>query len=488
VRLTGDWDVFDPSGEVIANAAGGQVLMGTYDRLLEIQPKGDPLPYLATAWRFVDSATIVFDLRSDVVCQDGTPLTPTDVGKSFARLFKTANAGTVFGGGTPIITPDDAAHTIQFKWPQPNIDALFGFGSTYASVICPAGLADPTRLNDTPAGSGPYVLSSAVHGATVKLTKNPAWKWGPNGLTAKDLPDSLTFSVVSNDTTAANQLITGELDVAGIQGPDVTRLEADTSLQHLAVTAFKLVPLTMNATAGHPTTDPQVRRAIMTAIDPAAWNQAAYQGRGVTSTSIFAKDAKCYESATADAMPKPSLDTAKQILTDDGYTLGSDGRFAKNGQPLSVEVLGSPAQWGKGTEYIGEELSALGMTVTLDDLERGPYITRLRAGNYDVSMFPQGSGDIPSSQLQYIAGPLPPTGINFSFYVDPVVDADFDAALNADQAHQCQAWSKFQLDLLRNYDYLPLAAPTTDLFTGQKISIVVAQGTGFDTASLRRTP
>src|SRR6266699_465279 len=63
VRLTGDWDVLDPSGPVIANVAGGEILMGTYDRLVENQPKGDPLPYLAKSWKYTDSATIMFDLR-----------------------------------------------------------------------------------------------------------------------------------------------------------------------------------------------------------------------------------------------------------------------------------------------------------------------------------------------------------------------------------------------------------------------------------------
>jgi peptide/nickel transport system substrate-binding protein len=488
VRLTGDWDVLDPSGGTIPNAAALEIIMGTYDRLTENQPRGDPLPYLATSWRFTDSATIVFDLRADVACQDGTLLTPSAVANSFARLFQTPNAATVFGAGMPTITPDDAAHTIAFRWSHPNLDALFGFGTPAAGVICPSGLADPSKLTDGPVGSGPYTLSSAVHGASAVLKKNPAWNWGPGGLTARELPDTLNFNVVANDTTAANELVTGELDAATIQGPDVARLDANRSLQHIVTRSAKLVPLTLNATASHPTADPQVRRAIMTAVDPAAWNQAAYNGQGLTGTSIFATDARCYEPGTAELMPKSSLDSARQILTADGYTLGSDGHFSKNGQPLILDVLGSPAQWGKGTEYIGAQLTALGVNATVDDLDRATYVSRLRAGNYDVSMFPQVSPDIPSGQLQYMAGPLPPQGVNFSFYVDSTADSDFDAALNADQAQQCQDWSRFQMDILRNYDYLPLAAPPSDFFTQQKVSGVTVQGLGFDAASLRRAP
>ena len=487
LRLTGDWDTLDPNGPTIPAVPAQEIILGAYDRLIGYGPKGDVVPYVARSWKFPSASSIVFDVRQDVTCADGTKLNATAIANSYSRLFKSPIAANAFGIGSPSITPDDAAHTIEFRWPNPNADAFFGFGTAYAGIVCPAGLANTGKLKDTPSGSGPYSLTAASHGASATLTRNPAWTWGPAGLTAKSLPDSLTFNVVANDTTAANELISGQLDVATVQGADLDRLLATESLQHIATASFKLSPLTMNATAGHPTADPGLRHAIMTAIDPVAWNQAAYRGRGVTGTSIFSKNALCYELATAKLMPKPSLATAKQILTTAGYTAGADGKLVNGGKPLSLSVIGSPAQWGNGTEYIASQLTSLGINVTLSDLDRATWVARLRAGNYDVSMFPMPSPNIPSWLIADIAGPLPPKGTNFAYYVDPVADADYTAALNAGPNDRCQAWSKLQVDLLKNYDELPLAASTSDLFMQKKLAVVPIQAL-YDTATLRRAP
>lgn len=486
VRLTGDWDTLDPGGTVVPAVPAQEIILGTYDRLIAYAANGDAEPYVARSWKFPDASTVVFDLRTDVTCTDGTPVTPSLVANSFARLFKGPIPASAFGPGTPQITADDAAHTVGFRWPNPNADGFFGFATAYASIVCPAGLASTAKLKDTPAGSGPYVLSSAIHGASATLVKNHAWKWGPGGLTAAQLPDSITLQVVANDTTAANELISGQLDVATVQGPDVDRLIGNKSLAHTATASYKLAPLTLNATAGHPTADPQLRRAIMTAIDPAAWNQAAYRGRGVTGTSIFSKQALCYEPGTAKLMPKPSLAAAKQILTAAGYTIGADGKLAKDGKPVNLNVIGSPAQWGNATEYIATQLTSLGFNVSLADIDRASWVARLRVGNYDVSMFPMPTPNIPSWLIADIAGSLPPKGTNFAYTVDATADADEAAALSASPASRCQAWSKWQLDVLRDYDMLPLAASTSDLFTQQRLTAVPVQAL-YDTSTLRRS-
>jgi peptide/nickel transport system substrate-binding protein len=142
---------------------------------------------------------------------------------------------------------------------------------------------------------------------------------------------TLTFEVLERDTTAANQLLTGALDVATIQGPDLDRMLADKSLVVSTSSSAKLNELVMNATAGRRAADPQLRRAIMVAISPEEWKKAAYNGRGVMGTSIFGKDTRCYESETAKVMPPYSLETARQILTSAGYVPGPDGKLTEDG-------------------------------------------------------------------------------------------------------------------------------------------------------------
>ena len=76
------------------------------------------------------------------------------------------------------------------------------------------------RLN--PVGAG---FVEAVHGDHVTMKLRPDFKWGPNGITAKTLgiPDTIIYKIVTNETTAANLLITGGLDLATLNGPEIDR-------------------------------------------------------------------------------------------------------------------------------------------------------------------------------------------------------------------------------------------------------------------------
>lgn len=125
------------------------------------------------------------------------------------------------------------------------------------------------------------------------------------------------------------------------------------------------------------------------------------------------------------------------------------------------------------------------MTVKLDNIERNAWVTRLRAGDYDVTVFPGAGTNVPSANMAFVAGPKPPQGTNYSYASDPIADADLAAALSASEADRCRAWSKLQIQLLANFDVLPLAAPTFATFTQANVAATVI-GSTFDTSTVRR--
>src|SRR6185312_6445928 len=90
--------------------------------------------------------------------------------------------------------------------------------------------ADPRALDSAIYGSGPYTLVSAAHGGDVVFQRRDEWKWGPQGTTAKNLPARVVIRFVDNDTTRANLLLTGGVDVGTIAGADVDRLVASKQL------------------------------------------------------------------------------------------------------------------------------------------------------------------------------------------------------------------------------------------------------------------
>ena len=267
-RLLGDWQVMDP--QISAENQGSQLTMAAYDRLLAFGRDRKLVPYVAKSWKST-ATSATFTVRNDVVCADGSKLTPTAIANSFKRLFdpktNTNSAGQYFGTGPYSVTADDAAGTVSFSFGSPYSPLIYGFAQPGSGIVCPAGLANPGQLTTKPAGSGPFTLESAAHGDKVVFKVRPEWKWGPNGTTASSsgFPSQLVYQIVVNNTTAANLVSTGGLDAGLINGPDIPRLLADKSLTQRNNHSFGTFTLLFNQAPGHLTaTDDAIRQAIMT--------------------------------------------------------------------------------------------------------------------------------------------------------------------------------------------------------------------------------
>ena len=463
MRLGGDWNTFDP--QIAPNGQAAQLIYALYDKLVDIGPHGTIVPYLAKSW-VVTPTSVTFTLRKDATCSDGTPVTPGVVAGSLTRLTKSTQAARLFGTGPYTVASSDSAGTVTLSLGTPFSAMIWGFTNYATAIVCPSGLANPTTLVTTPSGSGPYVLDSAVHGDSVTLKVHKGWKWGPLGTTAAapGFPDTLVFRIVTNETTAANLLITGGLDVASIIGPDVDRLRADSSLTPLEGNSYGGYPLVFNELPGHATADVKVRQALVTAIDPKAWNVAAYNGRGTVSPSYLYPGAECYAD-TSNLLPSPSTSAARQVLLADGYTVGANNKLVKNGQTIKINLLGTGA-FGSGTEYVFSQWQTVGIDATLSNLEFNSYFQAIVAGKFDAAI--QASAPpIPTMAVQigYSTGPIPPKGLNFARIVDPAVDSEIALADQTVGAQSCVHWKAVQRLLLQNYDLLPLSAPITNWFS-----------------------
>jgi peptide/nickel transport system substrate-binding protein len=469
-RELSDFATLDPSAPSGNNPDLG-IENALYDRLVAPGPNGTVVPYVATSWSVSPSAkSITFNLRTDVRCTGGPILTATDIAKSFDRLFKSPGVEFALTGGPFTAVPDNAKHRITFTSQSPAPSAVYGFASPFAAIICPAGLAHPSELMNHAFGSGPYTLVSATHNVGVVMKRNPAWKWGPDGLTSKDLPAKLDEEVIANDTTAANELETGTLNGAQIAGTNVTRLLQDKSLVSVSTESPKTLPLVMNESPGHVTDDPQVRLAIMTAINPTDFSNAAF-GKGYysLSPSLFQKSAPCYDPDTANLIPKYSMTNAENILLADGYT-SSGGVLSKGGAPLDITVLGVPDIDGTdGNQYIAAQLTALGMTVTtLNEPTLATYGGYYVPGKWDVTVVDMSAPNpAPSTFMSLLSGALPPTGTNYAYDTDATLTAAVTSAEAATGKASCPAWDDVQTVALRDYDLLPLSSPKAFWF-GQK--------------------
>jgi peptide/nickel transport system substrate-binding protein len=453
------------------NVTAIAVAQSLYDTLVALDPDTAlPIPYLARSWSQTPTE-IVFRLRTDATCADGTPVTATVVKNSLDAFIKSSPAvATTIGAGPFTVAANDSAATVTFSSKTPNSEMIYGFTQAGMGIMCPAGLVDTSQQRRKSFGSGPFVIDSFSEGVSFTVRVRPEWKWGPKGTTARTpgFPDRIVFKSVDNETTAANLLLTGGLDISEVSGLDVERLLADRSVINRSQSNAVASPLLMQMSPGRVAADEAVRRAIFTALDPTAFNRVQNNGRGRVPTGGFlVKGARCYDDSLGKLMPQHSADRAAQILTAAGYVAGPDKKFSKNGKPLALQVLGQQVGL-TGAEYISETLNAVGFTATLNVVDAAQFSTLVRTLNFDVTQLTIGSQTSTwGAYLPFIAGGKLVTqgGVNRTGVFDPVIDQAYSSYLSAtSSADQCRYMSEFQRQLLQGYDVMPMVAGTTDFF------------------------
>ena len=466
VRLLGNWTTLDVQGQ--AESSGSTIAYAAYDRLVARDADGKIIPYLASSWE-ASASKVTFKLRTDATCADGTPVTPTVAANSFKRLFdpKTPsfNRPRIFGPGPYTVAADDAASTLTVGVATPFGDLLDAFAHYASSIICPAGLTDPAKLQDQMFGSGPYVMTESVRGDHVTLKRRDSWKWGPKGTTAADLPEQITIKVVTNDTTAANLLLTGGLDVGRVDGPDITRLLNEKSLTVNESHGFQSFPLVFQHKDGHPTADERVREALMSVIDPKAWAQAAFQ-KTIVTAALSTPDVRCADPSVSKYLPQQSTDRALSLLKDAGWTM-QGGKLTKDGQQMTITIISSQTFYQRAApEYIQSQFSKLGINAVVKDTDQPTFLTALRSANFDVVVVAAtGAPPIISYATGSMSGSPPPPagdGSNYGFIQDPQLE---DAITKATASTDCATWNEVSRILLTKHHAEPIAAPVWFTFT-----------------------
>jgi peptide/nickel transport system substrate-binding protein len=492
VRSGGMPNSFDPAK--VTDSRGYMFAAVLYDRLLSVSADGTLVPALAESWEATaDTATL--KIKAGVTCSDGTELTASEVAASLVRMgAKATNAPFAYrtiGTDGYAVTSDDTARTVSIKMNQPFSDLLLGLAMPWASIVCPAGLLAPERLEAHPTGSGPYALDEgrSVRGDHYTLVRRDGYDWGENGMTTADpgVPEEIVVHVIDQDATTARELIAGRLDVGDATGPDVPGLKADPSLTWISRPVFGMFFLMMQHADGHATADPQVRRAIATAIDRDAAMRAETDGSGLTATSFIGPGVPCYDPKTRDMLPPPDSAAAKAILRNAGWVPGSDGTLQKDGNPLRLRVLG----WNlearpTASEYIRDVFRSIGATVELRNMAlKEMFDSALPGADWDVALFSFGP---PMPTPNAVAGYVSSAGRQNWSHID---NADFVAARKAalaaapDSHDRCAHWAKAQEALLRDFDILPLFADVGPMFARKGITLRMQSPYVIDLASVR---
>ncbi|MGW9439642.1 ABC transporter substrate-binding protein [Streptomyces sp. NPDC055607] len=439
LALRNDVDTFDPFTSA-GESGAKQMFDAIYDTLVRVGTSGGEVsvrPSMAKKWS-VSADTATFTLRDGLTCGDGTPLNASGVARSLRHVAdpKTGASASsrIFGpAGVKEIRADDAAHTVTIDLKAPFTYLLQGLAAG-AYIVCPSALDDVKSLASRPAPTGPYTLAEARRGERYVLKRRDT-----PVVDGADLPAEVHLRVVGDDTTRANLVSTGQVDIAPVLGRDAQRLRG--ASEPVAGPAALASALLFNQAPGLPGANKNVRAALARAVDPVSYAKAATYDLSEKSDTMYTPNMDCYRKANGKLSPAYDPAAAKAGLAAAGYGPG--------GKRLTIRLIGIETQ-NSGPDLLADSLRKLGVNVKFLKGNLSQAInTVFGTGDWDVMVFPYES-----------VMPVPSVLVNQIGLAGGIENADYTRlvaqAAGEKGERKCELWGRAEASLLTNVDVRPL--------------------------------
>lgn len=474
MALSADPGALDPQGGV-----GGTLLQLTrfaYDSLVSVDAEGEVSSQLAEKWS-VDGTTVTFDIKAGVTCSDGAEFTAQTVADNISYVEDPKNQSPFLGVFIPAgATAKASGQTVTVTLAAPAPFVLASFANL--PMVCDSGLKDRASLKAGTAGTGPYTLAEAVPGDHYTYEVREDYAWGPDGAktSAKGTPATIEAKIVGNETTAANQLLSGDLNAASVAGQEAGRLDA-AKVSRADVQAV-VGEQWYNHAEGHPTADPAVRAALTQALDLAELQKVITAGQGGPATQLaVVAPAGCTGSSVEGNIVDNDVAAAEKALDEAGWTAGADGIRTKDGKPLAVTVLHDSSIGATGTAAAELAVAAwkkVGVDATAKSLDQTAIQTAIfGTGDWDVAWVPINV-QTPDQIVPFLSGPGPAEGgNNFAGIANPDYDAAVKTAMSKNGAEGCADWLAAEASLFEAHDVVPFANNLLPFFSqGAELEVV----------------
>ncbi len=442
-----------------------------YDPLVYRNKDGKIVSGLAQSWK-VGESTSTFDLKDGIACSDGTKFTAETAANNLSFILKDGS-GSPYASSFPKGTTASASgSTLTLSTPQPASFLLVNLADI--PMVCQAGLDDRKGLASKTLGTGLYTLTGSKTGTSYTYTRNDKYTWGPDGASAslKGVPKKVTLRVISNKTTAANLIASGDVNIAVVSGPDQKRLEKMKNL-HIATNKILRGLFAFNEAPGRITQDIKIREALVKGVDLKAARSVITGGSGSKPTTLLSLEPKVCPGNTVDGnIPGTDVAKAKKVLDDAGWVAGNGGQRSKDGKALKVNIL-TPNFAGPGytdgADYVASQWRKLGIKVSINAVPAAQLNDALfSTANYDVSLV--GIAErTPNQMSQYFSGPRPPTGTNFPALTNKAYDAVVNGTPKVDPKQECDRWNNAETALFKDFSVVPFANVDVPVF-GNKVT------------------
>lgn len=342
-------------------------IYGVSEALFKMDENMSAVPCLAED-ATAEGSVWTITLKDGVAFSNGNPLTAEMVIRNLKRLAE-VNDRFAYYADFDMQAVDEKTLTIDTKEIYPTLrnelaNPEFGMMDLDAT----------TDFDNDPICTGPFVISKFQPEGDVEVVRNENY-WGGDVIL-----DGAIFYYMEEDDPKLLAMQSGEIDCYNSvssaalavyqQEPDKYKVVSipGARLQFYIVNENRL--------------DDAVREAITLIVDK---EKIASYMEGTVSPAVgpFNPNAP-YGQVT---VPKVDVAKAKKILEEDGYVLGADGFYAKDGQKLTIKIAYYSARsLDTIATLMKEQFAEAGIDTTLRN-EEDPDATYIVDADYDLALY-----------------------------------------------------------------------------------------------------
>ncbi len=382
-----------------------------YDPMFTIGKDLKPVPVLVKKYETPDDKTYIFHLRNDVKFHDGVNLTAEDVKFTYDFIRNKAN-GNRYASYYDLVEKIEVMnpYTVKFVTSEPYAPLVANLNL----CIAPKHIAekDPTALDSTPVGSGPYKFVSWNPQEKLILVANPEY-WVPG------VPkiQNVTLSPIGEATTRLVALETGAIDIADHIPPSQTKALTSKGLQVIPTQPNGYNMLTFNETR-KPFSDRRVRQAMTLALNRSEIVDFVWYKQNRLLNSPIIPESWAYEPKVRNF--KQDIKRAKALLAEAGYPNGFEFQ-------LSLEADDNVKRF---VEIAQQQWAQIGLKGTMVAKEWGAFFNDITSGKYSVCAWQSLDQKDPDVTLyrMFHSKNWAPNGYNWIFYKNPEMDKTLDQA------------------------------------------------------------
>jgi peptide/nickel transport system substrate-binding protein len=366
-----------------------------YEPLVFVNPlqAGKTVPMLATSWAWGNgNKSLTFQIRQGVTFSNGDAMTAADVAGTFNLLKK--NTAMDIPGVWSVLTSVTATGKYTVTMDFSKIAVPYFYYIADQVPILPmqiwSAMKNPAaNANLKPVGTGPYVMSKCSP-ENITYTANPHY-WQPGLPKVK----TLQYPAYTSNTTANNDLANGQAQWGSQYVPSIQSFYLNKSPNY-----HDWFPPTVNVTLIPNLTNPllsnaKVRQAISYAINRTQVSNIGESGYEppANQTGVVTPTFNSYESSAAVSAWGNGYDPSKatQLLNQAGFHMQGGVMTNSSGQKLQFSVInvGGFSDWVASMQVIQQDLKAIGIIITPDNLSTNDFDNDLYNGRYQLAYYDQ---------------------------------------------------------------------------------------------------